>query len=761
MKKTTNLIVYLIFIPTLLITGKLLAQDVSDSSKITLERLFSGEFRQERMGSFKWLGDGSYYTTLDASKTLQGGHDIVKHHSKSGKTTTLIPAEKLIPEGSESPLRISNYSWSDDLQKMLIFTNTKRVWRAHTKGDYWVYDLGTEKLQKLGSTLPESSLMFAKFMRDGKQVAFVSAHNLFVQDLESMALTQLTFDGSEQIINGTFDWVYEEEFSCRDGFRWSADGRYIAFWQLDASDTRDFLMINNTDSIYSYVIPVQYPKVGEPPSAAKLGLIDMTNKDIIWIPLPGDPKQHYIPRMQWIGGSNQLLIRQLNRKQNTENLWVYHTKDGALDNIYTETEDTWIDIDHPDIAQGHWGMHDLYFLKNEREYIWTTEKDGWRHLYKKSIASDEEVLLTVGDYDIATLYGVDEKNGLVYFNASPDNATQRYLYMAQLDGGLPALRLTPESQSGVNTYNFAPGMQFAFHTHSNVTTPPTTELVSFPKNKVIKTVVANEAYKKQMASLDLGAVEFFTVTTAEGIDMDGYMVKPPDFDPNKKYPVLYELYGEPWGQQATDSWVSLSNHVKAQQGYIVILMDNRGTPCLKGSQWRKSIYKKVGVINSHDQALAAREINKWDFIDEDRIAVWGWSGGGSMTLNLMFRYPEIYKTGMAVASVSNLLYYDNIYQERYMGLPQENMAEYVEGSPITYAKNLKGNLLVVHGTADDNVHYQCAESLIVELVAHNKHFDFMPYPNCSHGIYEIPGASLHLSTLLQNYLLEHVEAGGK
>jgi len=738
------------------------AQEELDSTKLTINRIFaSGEFRQERFGPYKWLGDGEYYTTLESSDSIERARDIIKYSSKSGDRSILVESWKLIPEGKEKPLRISNYSWSDDLSKLLIFTNTERVWRSHTRGDYWVYDLNNKKLYQIGSDLPESSLMFAKFTADGKKAAFVSKHNLYMQDLETMEVTQLTFDGTEDIINGTFDWVYEEEFSCRDGFRWNKKGDQIAFWQLDASDIKDFLMINNTDSIYSFTIPVQYPKVGEPPSSAKVGYVNVNTKKITWIKLPGDPRQHYIPRMQWIGKSNKLLIQQMNRKQNENQLWVYNTEDGELNNFYTDREDTWVDIDHPDVAQGHWGMTDVTFLSNERDFIWMSENDGWRHLYKKSFMSDNEMRLTKGEYDVASFYGIDEKKGYVYFNASPNNSTQRYLYRVNLDGSGGLTLLTPDYQQGVNRYDLSPGNKYAIASYSSHQNPRTVDLISIPKHKVIKSLVKNESYKEKMASLDLGQTEFFTVKTEDGIEMDGYMIKPPDFDPTKKYPVLFDLYGEPWGQTATDNWGSLWHHFMAQEGYIIMTMDNRGTPCLKGAEWRKSIYQKVGVINSHDQAMATKEIIKWDFIDADRIAVWGWSGGGSMTLNLMFRYPEIYSTGMAVAAVSDLHYYDNIYQERYTGLPQENDSVYIKGSPINYAKNLDGNLLIIHGTADDNVHYQNAEALIIELIKHNKEFQVMPYPNCSHSIYEIPGARMHLFSLLTNYLMEHVEAGGK
>jgi dipeptidyl-peptidase-4 len=309
----------------------------------------------------------------------------------------------------------------------------------------------------------------------------------------------------------------------------------------------------------------------------------------------------------------------------------------------------------------------------------------------------------------------------------------------------------------------SPDGKYAFHTFSNVNTPQHTELVSLPDHEVIRVVAANERMKANWAEVAKSPVEFYKVVTEDNVEMDGYMMKPPDFDPTKKYPVLFYVYGEPWGQTATDNfgYMNFWHTMLAQKGYIVMTMDNRGTPCPKGREWRKSIYKKVGVINTHDQAMALKEINKWDFVDPDRIAVWGWSGGGSMTLNLMFQFPELYQTGMAVAAVSNQLYYDNIYQERYMGLPADNEQVFIDGSPITYAKNLEGNLLIVHGTADDNVHYQNAEALVNELIAHNKMFQIMPYPNRSHGIYEGMNTTRHLFTLLTNYLLKNTKPGGK
>ena len=336
------------------------------------------------------------------------------------------------------------------------------------------------------------------------------------------------------------------------------------------------------------------------------------------------------------------------------------------------------------------------------------------------------------------------------------------MYRTSLTKKGKAERLSPDNEIGTHSYQIAPGGKYAFHTFSNANLPPIKELISLPDHQRIKLLYDNENYKNAINALATNPTEFFRVKTADGIEMDGYMMKPHDFDPSKKYPVIFYVYGEPWGQTAKDNWDgNLYHRMLTQKGYIVMTLDNRGTPSPRGREWRKSIYRKIGVINSRDQAMAAKEIQKWDFVDADRLGVWGWSGGGSMTLNLLFRYPEIYKTGISVAPVANQLLYDNIYQERYMGVPWENKEDFVEGSPITYAKNLEGNLLLVHGTADDNVHYQNAEVLINELIKHNKLFQVMPYPNRSHGIYEGDNTRRHLYLMMSDYFLKNLAKGGK
>ena len=436
---------------------------------------------------------------------------------------------------------------------------------------------------------------------------------------------------------------------------------------------------------------------------------------------------------------------------------------GASKTIYEEKDSAWIDI-LPlwDEAYSYGGWD---WLNNGKEFLWASEKDGWRHLYRVSRDGKKETLITVGDYDVMTISAIDEKNNYIYFEASPYNATQKYLYRTTLDGKGAPQRISPLSETGTHDYDVSPQAGFAFHTFSNYYIPQQVEWVSLPDHKFIHGSDVTEAVKKFGPEKTKSNISFFTIKTEEGVSMDAWMVKPTHFDSTKKYPVLFYVYTEPWGQNVKDKYGITNNHLYdgdlADDGYIYISIDNRGTPVPKGRAWRKIIYRKIGLVNIRDQAMAAKEILKMPFVDTSRIAVWGWSGGGSATLNLMFQFPAIYKTGIAIAAVANQLTYDNIYQERYMGLPQENRQDFINGSPVTYAKNLEGNLLYIHGTGDDNVHYQNAEMLLNELIKYNKQFQFMPYPNRSHGIFEGEGTTEHLQTLYTNYLRKFCPPGGK
>lgn len=702
----------------------------------------------------KWDKKGdTYYSVVK--------NEIFRHSLPNTVGEKFISSEQLKPKG-QVPLSITDFAFSADGQKVLIYTNTKAVWRLQTQGDYWVYEIATGKLTQVGEDLPESSLRFAKFSPDASKVAFVSEFNLYVQDLTSGQITSLTTDGNRKLINGTFDWAYEEEFACRDGFQWSPDGKRISFWQIDANRIRDYYMINTTDSIYSQIIPVEYPKVGESPSPARIGVIELEGKKLTWLNIPGDPQQHYLPRMEW-NSPELLLVQQLNRKQNHSKILGVQVNSNVSHLIFEEQDEAWIDVlSSWENVYGLTYRPEFKWINGGKEFLWFSEKDGWRHLYRIDL-SGKVTAVTHGNYDVINLLHVNEKENSIYFHASPENATQKYLYKAKLDGKGSAERVTPADMPGSHSYVISPSGKYGLHQFSNTYTRPASEWISLPKHKALD---VNQSIASQLpANQGPKTVEFFKIHTADGTEMDGWMVKPKNFDPTKKYPVLFYVYTEPWGANVKDSYGVGRNRNylgdMAEDGYLYISIDNRGTPAPKGRAWRKSIYRKIGRLNISDQAEAAKQISNWPFVDPNRMAVWGHSGGGSATLNLLFQYPGLFQTGISMAAVANQLTYDNIYQERYMGLPQENLEDFVAGSPITHAKNLKGNLLYIHGTGDDNVHYANAEMLINELIKQGKQFTVMPYPNRSHGINEGQGTNQHLRTLFTQFLKTHCPPGGK
>ncbi|WP_117880285.1 S9 family peptidase [Aureibaculum luteum] len=716
--------------------------------------IFSFNFNLE--AQINWTNNGDAYFKLEKNQLVS--YTLPNHEPK-----TVISNAQLTPSGKSEPITVAHFTFSFDQQKVLLFTNTKKVWRLHTKGDYWVFNFKTKTLTQIGKSLPPSSLMFAKFSPDGNTIAYVSDNNLYSEDYTSGKVQALTTNGTVSLINGTFDWAYEEEFACRDGFRWSPDSKSIAYWQIDASAIKKFYMINNTDSIYSKLVPLEYPKVGESPSACRVGVVSLSDNKTTWMDIPGDASQNYLVRMEFIPTTNNLLIQQLNRKQNHSKLYIADALKGSAKVIHEESDEAWVDLFQLGNPYEIDYINNFSFLKKTNSILWASEKDGWRHLYQVSLEGKPEILITKGDYDVIDLKYINSKEGYVYYLASPDNATQKYLYKSKLNGKGKNKLLSPESLKGTHDYSFSSNGSYAEHSFTNHYTPEVKEFITVANQKALseeESILTNIKKWEEKPG-----TEFFTITTADNVEMDGWMVKPTNFDPSKKYPVVFYVYTEPAMTTVNDNYYAGMNWFykgsMADDGYIYISLDNRGTPAPKGRAWRKSIYKKIGVINVNDQAKAATEILKWDFVDADRIAVWGHSGGGSATLNLMFKYPEIYKTGISLAAVANQLTYDNIYQERYMGLPQENMEDFSNGSPVNYAKNLQGNLLYIHGTGDDNVHYQNAEMLVNELIKHNKQFQFMPYPNRSHGFREGEGTFEHLSTLYTNYLKLHCPPGGR
>jgi dipeptidyl-peptidase-4 len=716
----------------------------------------------QNRGKINWTADGNSYSRLKDG-------NIIQIDPVTEEETMVVEKSKLTDPESNKQLVTQSYEFNNNYTRVLIFTNTVKVWRYNTRGDYWLYDIIANKLTRMGKNLPAKSLMFAKFSPDGKSVAYVSGHNIYSEDISSGEITKLTKDGTRKLINGTFDWAYEEEFGCRDGFRWSPDGTMIAFWQLDATKIKDYYMLNTTDSNYSQIIPVEYPKVGELPSVAKIGVVNLKSKRIKWMEIEGDPQQHYLTRMEW-SGTSQLVVQQLDRKQQESKLIYCNVTDGSAEIFWAENSPAWVDLNTDDPSGWNW-------INKGKEFIWVSDKDGWRHIYKISRDGQSEVALTTGPYDIDEIKCIDEANNLIYFTASPYNSTQLYLYKLNIE--MPSLinrifnakNVTKEEfdpvnangRAGVHAYQISPNGKYAFHTYSSHNVAPVKEWIKLPENKPLHKAKSIEATVKTDNTVD---VEFLKIQTDDSITLNAWISKPKNFDSTKKYPVVYYVYGEPAASTVLDSYGAQNNFLYngdiRADGYIQVTIDNRGSPVLKSAAWRKSIYRKIGNVNIVDMAKGFEKLlSLKPYMDKERTAVWGWSGGGASTLHLLFRYPNLFQTGIAIAAVTNQLFYDNIYQERYMGLPQENLEDFINGSPVTYAKDLKGNLLYIHGTGDDNVHFSNAELLVNELIKHNKQFQYMAYPNRSHSISEGAGTFEHLSTLYTNYLKQHCPPGAR
>ncbi len=719
--------------------------------QLTVARIFDpGEFNGEGFDGH-WMPDEPFYTTLEPARENGPGKDLVRHDPASGSTEVLVPSRDLIPPGQSTPLVIEDHAWSQDRSRLLVFTQSRRVWRANTRGDYWVLDRSSRELSRLGGDAPPSSLMFAKFSPDGTRVAYVRDRNVFVEDLRTHAITALATNPAPGMIHGTFDWVYEEEFGLRDGFRWSPDGTRIAFWQLDTSGVREVPLVNNTDGLYPKVQWIPYPKTGDLNPACRVGVFDLASRDVRWLTVPGDPREHYIFDLQWPKGSPQLFLQQLNRRQDTNRMFLGNPSTGAATEFLMDRDDAWVDSDH----RPTW-------LKDGKRFLFWSQRDGWRHLHLAHAEDGKSRVVTKGDFDVTDLVHVDEPGKQVYFMASPGNPTQRHLYRVGLDGH-HLQRVTPKDAGGSHAYVVSPDGHWAFHTFSSFLQPPVTELVSLPDHKTVRVLQDNQALKEKLAALDMPKARFVRVRAATNVEIDGWRIDPPRAEPGRKLPVLVHVYGEPAGSTVRDAWGGknlLWHLMLAQQGYVVVSFDNRGTAAPRGREWAKSIHHKVGVLASQDQADALRHLlSTSPELDAGRVAIWGWSGGGSMTLNALFRHPGLYHAGISVAAVPDMRQYDTIYQERYMGLPSEHADAYRAGSPVHLAHQLQGRLLLIHGTGDDNCHYQGFEELIDTLIRHKKPFQMMAYPNRSHSISEGEGTAVHLRDTMTRFLHEAVPPG--
>ena len=705
------------------------------------------------------MPDGVAYAIVEEAKG--GGSEIVRYDAATGNRSVLVSATRLAPAGKKEPLEIEDYAWSPDGKRLLIFTNTQRVWRDHTRGDYWVLEVASGALKKIGGRAPESSLMFAKFSPDGTRVGYVQGNNVYVERLSDGKIVQLTRDGSPTTINGTSDWVYEEELFLRDCFKWSPDGKNIAYWQFDTTGVGIYSLIDDTTNLYPTITRYPYPKVGTTNSAVRIGIVPANGGNTRWLKTPGDPRNTYLATLDWVD-ANTVTMQQLNRLQNRNDFLLADVRTGNVALTFRDESKAWVEF-----------MPEIEWIDEARAYLWVSERDGWRHIYRvpratASITSNgngstrlaEPTLVTRFDADVMDVAGIDEASRTVYFRASPTNATERYLYRAPLDGSRPPERVTPADQAGSHVYELAPGGRMAFHTASAFDRPPRMEVVELPSHRSLRALTDPTALEKKLEPILERKVEFFTVDIGEGVTLDAWMLKPSTFSAERKYPTIVHVYGEPFGLTVTNSWSGSSglfHRALADSGYILVSFENRGTPAPKGAAWRKIVYGSVGDLSSKDQAAAIRAlVARHSFIDPARIGIWGWSGGGTNTLNAMFRFPDVYAVGVAVAPVPDQKLYDTIYQERYMGLPTDNAEGYRLGSAINFAEGLKGKLLIVHGSGDDNVHYQGTERLVNRLVALGKPFDLMVYPNRTHSISEGPGTTPHVYQLIARYFVEHL-----
>jgi len=695
-------------------------------------------------GARQWVDGGDGYT-------MNARGDIVRYDTASGDHQLWMSAKDLTPLSSNRALQPIE-SGSTNKNLLLFSTNPRPTMIRKTANDYWVLDKRDSSWHKLGGKT-NAGLLYARLSPDGARAAYVRSNNIYVESIRNGAIKRVTSDGSENIINGTSDWVNEEEFYIREAFEWSPDSQHIAFLQFDQSNVPEFTLINYTDSLYPKLTRYHYPKPGQTNSAVHLGVARASGGSVKWIKVPGDPRNIYIPRFDW-ADSGTVILEQMNRLQNTNNIWLGDVKNGNVRLMFQDRDDAWVDVDNVINNKFIW-------IGNEsaKELIYVSERDGWRHAYAISRDGNSR-LITTGDFDLVSISSVDETGGWLYYIASPENATQRYLYRSRLGGSGAPERVTPADERGTHIYNISPNGHWAFHTYSQFDGPGASDLVSLPEHKVIRVFQDNAEARTNAASILAGRTEMLQVDVGDGVKLDGWLIKPSHFDESKKYPLIVNVYGEPAATTVNDSWAGngrLLLATLADDGYLIASFDNQGTPAPKGRAWRKVVYGSVGVLASKQQTAAVRALAaSHPYVDLNRVGVYGWSGGGSMTLNLLFRSPDVFKVGVAGAPVPDQTLYDSIYQERYMGLPDQNAQGYKDGSPISFASGLKGKLLIIHGTGDDNVHFQGTQRLLNKLIDLNKQFSFMEYPNRRHGI-----TGEHLDTLRYGFLEQYLPAGGR
>ncbi|MEM1055026.1 MAG: S9 family peptidase [Bacteroidota bacterium] len=739
-----------------------------DPAELTLQKLFaSAEFFGEGFQGGRWTESGPELLYVETDRAA-GTTSLVRLDLTTDDRTTVIDGSALVKVDGDGLIGIEDYVYSTDGTKVLLYTDSERVWRLNTKGIYYVYDVESGAITPV-SNRDRGLQMFAKFDADASHVAFVRDRNLFVTDLASGAERALTTNGGPgAIINGTFDWVYEEEFGLRDGFRWHPEGSLIAFYQLDESNTRDFPM-QDFRTLYPETMSFRYPKAGETNAEIRVGVVDAMTGETLFFDtdtwMEGGDETEYIAAMGWTpalaDGQRDVWMLRLNRDQNHVDLLYADPASGEVRTILEETVSAYVEVENgfSDTETGT-----ITYLADGEHFVWRSSRDGYAHLYLYRNDGTPVRQLTTGDWDVTDFHGIDEEEGAIYVTTTAASAMERHLYRIPLAGGDP-VQITTEA--GWHSVDLSRDFDYFIDRYSNSTTPATTSLYR-TSGELVSVLVDNQALMDRIAAYELPPVEFMTVPAADGTSLNAYLIKPRDFDPDQEYGLLLHTYGGPGSQEVRNSWAGterLWHHYLANQfGVIVAGVDNRGTGG-RGYAFKTATQNRLGILEAEDQIAAAQHFSAMPFLDEDRTGIWGWSYGGYLSL-LAMTYgdgPEVFESGIAIAPVTSWRQYDTIYTERYLSTPQKNPEGYDLGSPVTYAANLADDqdLLIVHGDADDNVHPQNTYVMADALQREGKQFDMMIYPGRTHGIYEGRGTRLHLYTMMTEFIRESLGMSGE
>ena len=708
-----------------------LAQHVFAQEKmIQLEDIWASRtFSPEWVWGINSMNDGIHYSSLNyGDKNVY----ITEYSYETGDSISTIVDSKDL-----DGISFSDYSFSEDEKKVLLPTETESIYRYSSRSNYYVYDRETKTAQELS----KGKQRLAQFSPDASKVAFVKENNIFIKDITNNTELKVTFDGEiNKIINGATDWVYEEEFAFDNGMQWNTSGNKIAYYRFNEEKVPEFSMDLFTD-LYPSQSQFKYPKAGETNSTVELFIYDLNSKKTTKANINLE-EEFYIPRIKWTLDENVLSVQRMNRHQNQLDFILVDAKDGSSQTIFTENDAAYIDV-----------TDNLTFLNDGKYFIWTSEKSGYNHIYLYNLKGKQVRQITKGNYDVTDFYGIDESNNTVYFASSERSPMHRDVYAVQLNG---KNKKTLTNKTGTNSATFSTNYKYFINQYSNANSPYYFSLFDAKGNEV-RMLKDNSNLNNSLAEYALSQKEFFNFKTTEGIDLNGWMMKPHNFDETKQYPVFMYLYGGPGSQQVTDSWGGsnfLWYQMLTQQGYIVACVDNRGTGA-RGSEFKKCTYQQLGKLETEDQIEANRYLANLPYVDGSRIGIFGWSYGGYMSSLCLLKGADEFKMAIAVAPVTNWRYYDTIYTERYMRTPQENASGYDDNSPINHVEKLKGKYLLVHGSADDNVHYQNTMEMTNALVNANKQFDLFIYPNKNHGIYG-GYTRLHLFTKMTNFIKENL-----